>query len=152
MIHRYAVPLVLLLTTGCVVWMREPDAYRAEIVERVETRDETVQACYDALLVRRQSEIEAEERASQGPYADIGPVVSARVNELQGNVVATVTVGADTGKMTMAVDAAGTSAPPEVAQCVLDSMDALSIAPPDKREGTVTLAFVLQVGQRPAQP
>jgi hypothetical protein len=150
---RRAAALPTLLALGCVVWIREPAAYREELIELVDTREKPVHACYESLLERRQAQIEAEEREAQGPYADIGPAVSSRLGALQGDVVVDFTVKPDSGAIVTALVPAKTTAPDDVVQCVLGSIQGMTLEPPDKREGRVALTFALQTGKHrsPAQ-
>jgi hypothetical protein len=118
-------------------------------VQRIE---EPATACYEALLEVAQQRIEREERAAQGPYADIGPAVTSRVGALAGAVVLDVTVAPRTGILAAgAVDAKRTTAPKEVADCVAGAVRGLRLEPADRREGRVRLRVDLRVGKhRPA--
>ena len=137
----------LLLGAGCVVWVRDPGAYREELIELVEVKDEPIKACYEAALQRHQLAFEAEEREAQGPYADIGPAVKTRTAELKGDVVVSFTVAAKTGKITAAVDEKATTAPADLARCVSDALQDLKLDPPDENKGTLVLTFSLKPGK-----
>ena len=139
-----------MLALGCVVWIREPVAYREEIVELVEVRDEAIASCYQDVLERRQRAAEKFERAVQGPYADIGSAVAARVADLHGDVGVQFVAARRTGVITAALVPDATTAPPEVAACVVEQVQGLHLEPADERDGRVTLLFRLKSGKRRA--
>ncbi|MEM6993490.1 MAG: hypothetical protein AAF721_23450 [Myxococcota bacterium] len=152
-----SLPLSLFVfAAGCVVWIREPEAYRDEIVELVEVRDEAIAGCYDAVLAQAQHEAEKIERADQGPYADIGPAVKARTGDLHGTVGVRFVAARRTGAITASLVPEATTAPQGVADCVVEHVGGLQLEPADERDGRVTLLFRLESGSRqaraPAQP
>ena len=133
-----------LFAVGCVVWIREPTAYREELVELVEPREDRIQTCYEDVLAREQARIETEERAAQGPYADIGPAVTEKMKRMAGDVIVDVVVAPKTGDIDVTLDEEATTAPSAVAGCVLGGLDGLTLAPADEREGRVALSFALK--------
>jgi hypothetical protein len=150
----FASGLALSPALGCVLLIREPEAYQEDVVELVSAGDDAIQACYDQVLQARQSTIEVTEREAQGPYADIGPAIESQLAAEQGLVVVRFEVEAKTGKLhDPRVDAAQTTASAPAVDCVLASLEGLVLEDPDHKAADVTLAWQLKVGKaRKAAP
>jgi hypothetical protein len=112
--------LPLLLSAGCTFYARDADSYRQVTRELVDTRTGELEDCYDVAL---------------------------RTNEtISGMVVVNFTVEKKTGKIMNPVLDPQTTAPPELAKCVLSAVDGLQLDPPDAREGQATFTWRFQVG------
>lgn len=152
------VPLLALVPwLGCVLLIREPQAYQEDVIELVFAGDEAVSVCYEQALQDRQLAIERTEREAQGLYADIGPAVTEQIRKEAGLVVVRFRVEAGTGKLTdPQVDATQTTAPAIAVECVLASLDGLVLEDPDHKAADVTLAWKMSVGkpkrERPGGP
>jgi len=101
---------------ACSFSARKPEDYRQVTQDLLATRADQLRTCYDAALVAN---------ASAG-----------------GIVVVSFKVEADSGKLTSpSVDAARTTAPEVLQQCVTGALDGLAIDPPDAREGSATFSW-----------
>jgi hypothetical protein len=112
---------------GCSVAARDANNYAQDTQKVLETRNGAIKACYDQLL-----------------KADA---------KIAGTVTVKFTVKTDTGDLAdIKVDAAGTTAPEALSQCVVTSIQGLKLAPPDEQEGLATYTWNFQVGAAPASP
>jgi hypothetical protein len=110
---------------GCGFAARSPEMYRDATKAVLETKSNDIRACYDNVL-----------KTTPGAA---------------GKVTVKFNVENEQGKITnVAVDKLGTTAPPEVADCVTKSLAGLGIAPPDARLGEAT--FVWDFAVPPGTP
>lgn len=109
-----ALPLAGGLLSGCQFYARSPQDYRAATAKVLSTKDDAIRSCYDAAY-------KADPTAA-------------------GTVKVQFTVKAETGKF-MNVKAIGGSAPAAVQQCVVNSIEGATLAPPDKRDGDATFVW-----------
>ncbi len=109
-----------LLSTACSFHARDADEYRRVTRELVETRGGDVEACYDTIL---------------------------KTNEkVSGDVVVNFSVEKKTGKLVNPkIDAAKTTAPAEIGECIIKAIDGLTLAPADQREGQATFSWKFEV-------
>ena len=112
---------------ACSVNVRDPNMYAQDTQKVLESRNAAIKTCYDQALK-----------------------TDAKV---AGTVTVKFTVKADTGELTdIKVDAAGTTAPETLSQCVVTSIQGLKLAPPDDQEGLATFTWNFQVGGAPPAP
>lgn len=115
-----------LSVAGCSFAARSPDMYRDDTRAVLETKNEQIRSCYDELLKTNK--------------------------DAQGNVTVKFTVAKDTGAFSnVAADPAGTTAPPELTQCVLNALQGLALTPGDKSEGQATFVYQFSAAA-PAEP
>jgi hypothetical protein len=110
----------LLFSVGCTFYARDPDAYRQVTRELVDTRGQDIKDCYDVALQTNET--------------------------VSGNVVVNFTVEKKTGKVMNPVVDPSTTAPPELAKCVVDAVNGLQLDPADAREGQATFTWKFEVG------
>jgi hypothetical protein len=104
---------------------RDPNMYAQDTQKVLESRNDTIKACYDQALKVDQ--------------------------KVAGTVTVKFTVKPDTGELVDAkVDAAGTTAPEALSQCVVTAIQGLKLVPPDDQEGLATFSWNFQVGTAPA--
>jgi hypothetical protein len=114
-----------LCAIGCSAIARSPEQYRDDTQALLETRNAQIKQCYDEAL-----------------KTDA---------KLSGQVTVKFTVKAETGKIANPeVDAARTTAPPALGQCVVQSIDGLALQQPDERDGQATFTFDFTTGGPPA--
>ncbi len=112
---------MLVGSLGCSFYARDPDAYRDVTRELVQTRDADIKECYDAELTTNET--------------------------VSGTVVVNFTVEKKTGKIiNPQVDAAKTTAPAELSQCIVNAIDGLQLDPADQRDGIATFSWEFKVG------
>lgn len=119
----------LLAVAGCSFAARSPEMYRDDTSALLDTKNAEIKACYDQALQNNAS--------------------------AAGTVRVQFTVQKDTGTIVdAAADPAGTTAPPEVATCVINSINGLQLTPPDQSDGqaTFTWEFVVESAAPPAPP
>jgi hypothetical protein len=110
------VALTLAFATGCSFAARSPDMYREDVQKLLEGQSASVQSCFVTAL-------QADKTAG-------------------GTVTVRFTVAKDTGAFENAsVDAARTTAPEPVSQCVLKSLEGLVLNPGDAQQGDATFAW-----------
>jgi hypothetical protein len=113
-----------LSVAGCSFAARSPEMYRDDTRAVLETKNEQVKACYDELLKTNK--------------------------DAQGTVTVKFTVTKDTGAFSnVAADPAGTTAPPELTQCVLNALQGLALTPGDKSEGQATFTYQFSASAPP---
>jgi hypothetical protein len=117
---KLAIIAPLLLSVGCTFYARSPEDYRTHTRELLDTRNTDVKDCYDVALQTNET--------------------------VSGNVVVNFTVEKKTGKIMNPVVDPSTTAPPELAKCVVDAIDGLTLDPPDQREGQATYTWKFEVG------
>ncbi len=101
---------------GCSFYARGPDDYRTAVRGMLETKRPDVEACY-------KNSYQADQSA-------------------QGRVIAKFDVEAKSGKVvntTIVPD--GTTANDALKQCVMSSLQGLTLAPPDQRKGEATFTW-----------
>jgi hypothetical protein len=111
---RKTIALLCLMAmgAGCSFIARDTDTYKKDNRALVETKTPDIKACYDAAL-------------AQDP-------------NLSGDVVASWTVEKKTGKLTNITVLTDKSTAPEGLQnCVISSLEGLTFAKPDQRDGIV---------------
>jgi hypothetical protein len=111
------ISLALVLTSAaCGGMARNATAYSADTQQLLASHNDQVKGCYDDAL-------------------------KADAN-LTGTVTIHFVVGKKTGAISnSAVDAAKSTAPDALSQCVLKGVDGLVLAPPDKNEGHATFVY-----------
>jgi hypothetical protein len=111
--------LLTVVVTGCSFAARTPEMYRDDTKAVLETKNNDIRACYDGVL-----------KGTPGA----GGKVTVKFN-----------VETEAGKFTnIAVDKPNTTAPADVADCVVKSINGLGVTPPDKREGEATFVWDFQ--------
>ena len=106
---------------GCSVAARDANNYAQDTQKVLESRNGAIKTCYDQLL-----------------KAD---------PKITGTVTVKFTVKTETGDLAdIKVDAAGTTAPEALSQCVVTSIQGLKLAPADEQEGLATYTWNFQVG------
>lgn len=109
----------LIASVGCSFYARDADSYRQVTRELVDTRGDAIKDCYDVALQTNET--------------------------VGGRVVVNFIVEKKTGRiMSPAVDESATTAPAELAQCVVSAIDGLQLDPADAREGQATFAWEFQ--------
>ena len=108
---------------GCSFMMRSPAQYRDDTRAVIDTNRPAIEACYTEALKNKQ--------------------------DLTGRVSVMFSVQPETGIITNTrVDEAQTTAPEQLAQCVVQAVEGLTLAPPDEKEGQATFYFDF-VAQQP---
>ena len=148
---------LVLQGSACVLLIREPEFYQEDVVELVESNEQkdALTACYETYLDARSVAVQAEQREENGLYTDIAPAVGKTLEaEDAGLVVLSFKVAAKTGKLEKPeVDTTRTTAPTEVADCVVSAIEGLELEEPDQYDGEITLAWKFSVGKpRKASP
>lgn len=142
---------LLLQGSACVLLIREPEFYQEDVVELVESNEQkdALTACYETYLDARSIAVQAEQREENGLYTDIAPAVGKKLKaEDAGLVVISFKVAAKTGKLEQPrVDAERTTAPTQVADCVVSALEGLEMEEPDQYDGEITLAWKFSVGK-----
>lgn len=110
----------LLLSAGCSFHARDADTYRQVTRELVDTRSPDMKDCYDVALQTNET--------------------------VSGTIVVNFIVEKKTGKIMNPVVDPATTAPAELAKCVVQSIDGLQLDPPDQREGQATFTWKFEVG------
>ena len=120
--HIHLVLLALAVTSvGCSGAVRDANAYAQDTQKVLESRNGAIKSCYDQLLKTD--------------------------SKIAGTVTVKFTVKAETGDLAdIKVDAAGTTAPDALSQCVVASIQGLKLAPADENDGLATYAWNFQVG------
>lgn len=109
---------------GCSFAARSPDMYRDDTRSVLETKNEQIKTCYDEVLKTNK--------------------------DAQGKVTVKFTVAKDTGVFAnVATDPAGTTAPAELSQCVLNALQGLALTPGDKSDGVATFVYEFTAGEPP---
>jgi PBP1b-binding outer membrane lipoprotein LpoB len=105
-----------LALVGCSFYARGPDSYREAVRGMLETKRPDVEACY-------KRSYEADQSA-------------------QGRVIAKFDVEPKSGKVVRPeIVNEGTTANEALKQCVLSSLEGLTLAPPDQRKGEATFTW-----------
>ena len=122
------VSALALCSVACSFAARGPDQYRDDTLALLESKTPEIKACYDGML-----------QSQTG---------------LGGTVRVNFKVQEDTGKiMEPVIDPNGTNAPPELAQCVVRSIDGLTLTPPDANPGVATFTWEFRAEEAmPAAP
>lgn len=112
-------------TAACGGTARGLDAYRNDTSTLLETRNAQLQSCYEQAL-----------------QTD---------SKIAGTVTVQFVVAKKTGVIENAtVDQAKSSAPPVLGQCVVNAVNGLVLAPPDKNEGRATFTYEFKPTAPPA--
>jgi hypothetical protein len=117
------IPGMLLLAagiSGCEFHARSPEDYQAATRALLESRSSQIKSCYDNVL-------KSDKKAA-------------------GTVVVKFTVMEETGAITDAQVAEGTTASPAVGQCIVTALDGLALDPPDERKGDATFVWEFVAG------
>jgi hypothetical protein len=117
---KFAIVAPLLLAAGCSFHARDADTYRQVTRELVDTRSPEIKDCYDVALQTNET--------------------------VSGAVVVNFVVEKKTGKIMNPVVDPSTTAPAELAKCVVDAVDGLQLDPADAREGQATFTWRFEVG------
>lgn len=120
--------LVALGSSACSFAARSPEMYRDDTQKLLATKSEALKACYDGVL-------------KGDPKA-------------QGSVVVTFEVTEETGEIVnAAVKDDATTAPAPVRDCVVQSLQGLTLAPGDARKGLATFSYDFEIApQKAAAP
>jgi hypothetical protein len=120
--------LVASLALGaCSFAARSPEMYRDDTAKALATKNGEIQACYDGVL-----------KGNPGAA---------------GKVTVKFDVETESGKIShVTVDKAQTTAPDPVADCVMRSIDGLTLNPPDARKGEGTWRTISRLPLRPRRP
>jgi hypothetical protein len=111
-------------TAACAGTARGPDAYRADTSRLLETRNSQLQECYTSAL-----------------KAD---------DKLAGTVTVQFVVEKHTGAIENAsVESDKTTAPSALRHCVLQAVEGLVLAPPDRHEGRATFVYEFKAAPSP---
>lgn len=101
---------------GCSFAARSPEMYRDDTQKVLESKNNDIRACYDAIL-----------KGAPG---------------VGGKVTVKFDVQEETGKIqNVVVDKPSTTAPDTVGECVKKNIEGLAINPPDKRLGQATFVY-----------
>jgi hypothetical protein len=102
--------------TACEFHARSAEDYRDVTQDLLLTKQNEIKGCYDNLLKKDRN--------------------------AGGIVRVTFKVEAETGQIKDAkVDPAGTTAPPELGECVVQTISGLALTPADKRDGLATFNY-----------
>jgi hypothetical protein len=108
---------------GCSFHARSPEKYREATRQLIESNRPAIEACYTNALQAKQ--------------------------DLTGRVSILFSVQPETGIITNTrIDEGQTNAPEQLATCVVEAVNGLTLAPPDEREGQATFFFDF-VAQQP---
>jgi hypothetical protein len=108
--------LALLSTFAVGCAYRSPEMWRDDTNKVLEAKNNDIRACYDGYL--------------KGAPGAGGKVTVKFEVETEGGKIQNVQV-----------DTAGTTAPPEVGECVKKNIEGLVISPPDRRVGQATYVY-----------
>jgi hypothetical protein len=117
--------------SGCVMWMREPAFYTAELTELLESRTEAMQACYDRVLEQQDPNAEGEVVASFDVLEDTGALANVTVIEGVGSKG---------------------EAPAALADCVTAELAQLELDPPDVNPAHATFTWQFTRGTQKLPP
>jgi len=122
------IALFALASVACSIHARGPDQYRDDTQALLESKGPEIKACYDGILKEK---------------ADVGGAVRVKFK-----------VQEETGKIfETEVDPSGTTAPPELADCVVRTIDGMQLTPPDENMGIATFTWQFQAeAAPPAEP
>lgn len=113
---RGSIVIACLALSACSFYARGPDSYREAVRGLLETKRPDVEACY-------KRSYEADQSA-------------------QGRVVAKFEVEPKSGKViNPSIVPEGTTANDALKQCVLTSLEGLTLTPPDQRKGEATFTW-----------
>lgn len=113
--------------SACSFMARSPEDYQKDTAALLETKSADIKQCYDTILQSNQ--------AAQGTVA-----VRFTVEKKTGSIIST------------ALEPSATTAPPEVADCVLSSISSLALDPPDAREGQAMFVWEFTATQSAPAP
>lgn len=124
-VKRLVAASLLAGAAACSGTARGLEAYRADTGKLLETRSAQLKSCYDDAL-----------------KTDA---------KLAGTVTVQFVVQKGTGVITgPAVDQTKSTAPPALGQCVVNAIDGLTLAPPDRNEGRATFVYEFTPAPAPA--
>ena len=110
------IPASLAMLAGCSFAARSPDMYRDDTKAALQAKNADILACYDGVL-----------KATPGAH---------------GKVTINFDVETEHGTVTnVKVDAANTTAPAPVSECVTKAVTGVAINPPDQRLGQGTWVY-----------
>jgi hypothetical protein len=114
--RKSIVAIILLSLSACSFIARGEDQYRADTRTVLETRNADIKACYDSAIASSPS--------------------------LAGEVVVNFTVEKKTGAITaVAADPNASTAPESLQNCVVSSLEGLTLTPEDRRDGQATFTW-----------
>ena len=105
---------------GCTYMARGPEDYKRDTRAVLETRSGDVKACYDAALKQDKN--------------------------LSGNVIVHFTVEHETGAVKEATVLPESTAPEALGNCIVNSLNGLTLDPPDERDGDATFTWEFAKG------
>ena len=115
------------LSLGCTFYARSTDDYKKDTRTVLEQQNGAIQGCYDQALAANPAQ--------------------------SGKVVVTFTVEKKTGQMTnVAADPNQSTAPDNLQNCVVKSLEGLKLDPPDQREGQATFEWVFRGPEGEGKP
>ncbi len=113
------------VTSACSFHARGPDQYRDDTQALLESKTPEIKACYDGILKTN--------TAAGGTVR-----INFKVQEETGKIFETQ------------VDPNGTTAPPELGECVVRTIDGLQLTPPDENMGIATYTWEFRAEQAAA--
>jgi len=114
--------LFAIAASGCSFHARDAESYRKVTREVLETRNGDIKACYD-------KQLEKDPKAS-------------------GTVTVAFLVEKDTGVIkNLDAKSKQSTAPAELQECILKSLEGLKIDPPDARDGKAAFTWDMQAGK-----
>lgn len=113
-----SLPLALAFVAGCGSVHREPEVYRADVKAMLEVQSEPIRICYEGVLKK---------------MPDAAGTVTVGFSIIGGNVDP---YNPNHLKNRGVIDS-GTTAPKEVAECVLTQLQGLTLDPSDKVWGDI---------------
>ncbi|HEY3235110.1 MAG TPA: AgmX/PglI C-terminal domain-containing protein [Polyangiaceae bacterium] len=118
---------LLSAATGCSYYARGPEDYRDDTKTLLDSKNPDIKKCYDEALKKDQN--------------------------LKGTVTVHFTVKSETGKIEDAAAVKEQSTAPEPLQnCVVQAVNGLTLAPPDKRDGLATFVYEFTINPAPPPP
>lgn len=112
--------LTLVASSGCMMWMRDAEFYAEELTELLESRNESIAACYDRVLY------------------DHG--------EVAGEVVLEFDIARQTGAISKVRVADAGELPEPATACITDELADLTLDPPDANEAHATVTWEFMLG------
>ncbi len=121
--HKFIPALVLAVaaSSACTFVARDTDTYRADTRTVLETRNAKIKECYDRALETNET--------------------------VSGKTTVNFIVEKKTGTMMNVQLDESSTAPDDLNQCIVNSLEGLALDPADQREGQATFTWQFKVGQ-----
>lgn len=116
-----ALVLAVAASSACTFYARDVDTYRADTRTVLETRNAKIKECYDRALETNET--------------------------VAGKTTINFIVEKKTGTMMNVQLDESSTAPDDLNQCIVNSMEGLVLDPADQREGQATFTWQFKVGQ-----